>query len=141
MSFIYFRHSDIKEFECDECGKQFKRKDKLKEHAKRMHQRSIKNENASTIASSYIIPPNVVPLREENDISVPGLARPKKKKKSKGSAVLSRRNDIETPKGQMLKEKKAIKQDELTNGTNASTSSTAIPGTPPTKKHIPKVKI
>merc|ERR1711894_324679 len=31
------KHSDVKEFECNECGKRFKRKDKLKEHAKRMH--------------------------------------------------------------------------------------------------------
>lgn len=31
------RHSDRREFLCQSCGKQFKRKDKLKEHAKRMH--------------------------------------------------------------------------------------------------------
>ena len=31
------RHSDVREFLCANCGKQFKRKDKLKEHMKRMH--------------------------------------------------------------------------------------------------------
>lgn len=30
-------HSDHKEFLCQICGKQFKRKDKLKEHLQRMH--------------------------------------------------------------------------------------------------------
>jgi len=35
--FHFFRHSDFREFSCDDCGKQFKRKDKLKEHVKRMH--------------------------------------------------------------------------------------------------------
>ena len=78
---------------------------------------------------------------KENNISVPGLARPKKKTKFKSSVALSQRNDIETPRGKMLKEKKAIKQDELTNQTNASTSSAAMPGATPTKKHIPKVNI
>ena len=34
---MYSRHSDEKEFGCEECGKRFKRKDKMKEHAKRMH--------------------------------------------------------------------------------------------------------
>ena len=31
------RHSDHREFLCQSCGKQFKRKDKLKEHIQRMH--------------------------------------------------------------------------------------------------------
>lgn len=31
------RHSDHREFLCQACGKQFKRKDKLKEHIQRMH--------------------------------------------------------------------------------------------------------
>ncbi len=31
------RHSDHREFLCANCGKQFKRKDKLKEHMQRMH--------------------------------------------------------------------------------------------------------
>lgn len=31
------RHSDHREFLCQSCGKQFKRKDKLKEHMQRMH--------------------------------------------------------------------------------------------------------
>lgn len=31
------RHSDLREFLCQSCGKQFKRKDKLKEHIQRMH--------------------------------------------------------------------------------------------------------
>jgi len=31
------RHSDHREFLCQVCGKQFKRKDKLKEHMQRMH--------------------------------------------------------------------------------------------------------
>lgn len=30
-------HSDRWEFKCDICDKQFKRKDKLKEHTNRMH--------------------------------------------------------------------------------------------------------
>ena len=31
------KHTNVRNFMCDLCGKQFKRKDKLKEHAKRMH--------------------------------------------------------------------------------------------------------
>nr|XP_032800057.1 PR domain zinc finger protein 10-like [Petromyzon marinus]XP_032800058.1 PR domain zinc finger protein 10-like [Petromyzon marinus] len=31
------RHSDQRDFLCSSCGKQFKRKDKLKEHMQRMH--------------------------------------------------------------------------------------------------------
>lgn len=31
------KHSEHREFLCALCGKQFKRKDKLKEHVKRMH--------------------------------------------------------------------------------------------------------
>ena len=31
------RHSNHREFMCESCGRQFKRKDKLKEHMKRMH--------------------------------------------------------------------------------------------------------
>jgi hypothetical protein len=34
---FFKRHSDHREFLCANCGKQFKRKDKLKEHMKRMH--------------------------------------------------------------------------------------------------------
>jgi len=34
---FFQRHSDHREFLCANCGKQFKRKDKLKEHMKRMH--------------------------------------------------------------------------------------------------------
>jgi hypothetical protein len=35
------RHSEIKDFMCDDCGKQFKRKDKLREHVKRMHNNAV----------------------------------------------------------------------------------------------------
>ena len=31
------KHTEAKEFMCDDCGKQFKRKDKMREHVKRMH--------------------------------------------------------------------------------------------------------
>lgn len=31
------RHTSHREFMCETCGRQFKRKDKLKEHTKRMH--------------------------------------------------------------------------------------------------------
>ena len=31
------KHSERKDFVCDECGKRFKRKDKMREHVKRMH--------------------------------------------------------------------------------------------------------
>ena len=31
------RHSETKDFMCEDCAKQFKRKDKLREHVKRMH--------------------------------------------------------------------------------------------------------
>ena len=31
------RHTTHREFMCETCGRQFKRKDKLKEHIKRMH--------------------------------------------------------------------------------------------------------
>lgn len=41
------RHSDHREFLCADCGKQFKRKDKLKEHCKRMHSEDREN-NSST---------------------------------------------------------------------------------------------
>ena len=51
-NFIYelnfcFRHSDKREFLCNECGKTFKRKDKLKEHAKRIHSQERKAKNAA----------------------------------------------------------------------------------------------
>ena len=36
-SFLFNRHSERKDFVCHECGKPFKRKDKMKEHVKRMH--------------------------------------------------------------------------------------------------------
>ena len=36
------RHSDKREFLCNECGKTFKRKDKLKEHAKRIHENPLR---------------------------------------------------------------------------------------------------
>ena len=35
--FLPIRHSDVREFSCPDCGKQFKRKDKMKEHFRRMH--------------------------------------------------------------------------------------------------------
>ena len=40
------RHSDKREFLCNECGKTFKRKDKLKEHAKRIHENPLRKNNA-----------------------------------------------------------------------------------------------
>ncbi|XP_046666890.1 PR domain zinc finger protein 10-like [Homalodisca vitripennis] len=38
---ILLKHSDHREFLCADCGKQFKRKDKLKEHMKRLHSSDI----------------------------------------------------------------------------------------------------
>ena len=43
--FLYFRHSDKREFLCNECGKTFKRKDKLQEHTKRIHSQERKARN------------------------------------------------------------------------------------------------
>ena len=31
------KHTDLREFMCENCGRQFKRRDKLREHVKRMH--------------------------------------------------------------------------------------------------------
>ena len=45
-SIFLFRHSDKREFLCNECGKTFKRKDKLKEHAKRIHENPLRKNNA-----------------------------------------------------------------------------------------------
>lgn len=42
-------HSDVKEFLCNDCGKQFRRKDKLREHVLRMH--AARNEDQNAAAS------------------------------------------------------------------------------------------
>uniref|UniRef100_A0A6A7G389 PR domain zinc finger protein 10-like isoform X2 n=1 Tax=Hirondellea gigas TaxID=1518452 RepID=A0A6A7G389_9CRUS len=42
-------HSELREFKCDECGKEFKRKDKLREHQKRMHGPNAKSTKFSTV--------------------------------------------------------------------------------------------
>ena len=48
MNPIFFlRHSDKREFLCNECGKTFKRKDKLKEHAKRIHENPLRKNNVA----------------------------------------------------------------------------------------------
>ena len=44
------RHSNIREFMCDACGRQFKRKDKLKEHVKRVHNGKTDTMKAETTA-------------------------------------------------------------------------------------------
>ena len=37
MKIHMVKHTAAKDFMCDDCGKQFKRKDKMREHVKRMH--------------------------------------------------------------------------------------------------------
>lgn len=54
------RHSDHREFLCANCGKQFKRKDKLKEHMKRMHapdrEAKVNAKNSSKSGSKKFVP-------------------------------------------------------------------------------------
>lgn len=40
---MFYRHSDVKEFLCSQCGKQFKRKDKLREHQIAKHSEHAEN--------------------------------------------------------------------------------------------------
>lgn len=41
----FYRHSDEREFLCANCGKQFKRKDKLTEHMRNMHSEERERKN------------------------------------------------------------------------------------------------
>lgn len=41
---MYFSHSDVREFLCSDCGKQFKRKDKLREHILSIHVKAAKEQ-------------------------------------------------------------------------------------------------
>ena len=50
----FFRHSDKREFLCNECGKTFKRKDKLQEHAKRIHSQERKARNLAAAQAAQI---------------------------------------------------------------------------------------
>ncbi len=45
----------MKEFTCNDCGKQFKRKDKLREHVQRMHTDTTKNSDKQE--DQYETPP------------------------------------------------------------------------------------
>ena len=44
------RHFDVRNFPCNDCGKQFKRKDKLREHCIRMH--TNKSEKGNGVGSA-----------------------------------------------------------------------------------------
>lgn len=59
-----FRHSDVKEFLCSNCGKQFKRKDKLREHQIAKHSENTENnkQNLSIVASQSDKPDVVVKI-------------------------------------------------------------------------------
>ena len=50
------RHSEAKDFMCDDCGEQCKRKDKLREHGKRMHNVLSKKERP------IVVPTETKPL-------------------------------------------------------------------------------
>ena len=52
FKFYIFRHSDKREFLCNECGKTFKRKDKLKEHAKKIHSLQRKTSSMMIMAAA-----------------------------------------------------------------------------------------
>lgn len=41
---MFFSHSDVREFLCSDCGKQFKRKDKLREHILSIHVKAAKKQ-------------------------------------------------------------------------------------------------
>ena len=47
------RHSEAKDFMGDDCGKQFKRKDKLKEHGERMHDVLSKKERTIVVLTDH----------------------------------------------------------------------------------------
>ena len=62
--YIFFRHSDKREFLCNECGKTFKRKDKLKEHAKKIHSLQRKTSAMMIVAPASTHPPETIEVAE-----------------------------------------------------------------------------
>lgn len=63
------RHSDRKEFLCNDCGKQFKRKDKLREHVMRMHSDQPEEDPGGLQSSPAVTPrePKFVPKVSPTD--------------------------------------------------------------------------
>jgi uncharacterized Zn-finger protein len=55
------RHSECRDFSCSECGKEFKRKDKLRDHLKKVHSGAARPEVAP--------PPPVQPLSHQTSAS------------------------------------------------------------------------
>ena len=78
----YCRHSDVKEFECNECGKQFKRKDKLKEHAKRMHHSTLSSINSQPQISNEINVSSKIASVGDNSLLLASKTLPLKKTKN-----------------------------------------------------------
>ena len=62
---LILQHSNVREFMCDTCGRQFKRKDKLKEHVKRIHDEKLRIEAAAVTAPSVTLPPKVIDTNEQ----------------------------------------------------------------------------
>ncbi|KAG7175338.1 PR domain zinc finger protein 10-like [Homarus americanus] len=57
-------HSDRRDFLCPDCGKRFKRKDKLREHSKRMHSTEREARTSKSVAKA---PPKFVPKVDPTD--------------------------------------------------------------------------
>lgn len=57
-------HSDRRDFLCPDCGKRFKRKDKLREHAKRMHSAEREDRSLKSVSKG---PPKFVPKVDPAD--------------------------------------------------------------------------
>lgn len=147
-----FRHSDVKEFECFECGKRFKRKDKLKEHAKRMHQPS--SSNSSTVSSGFIPLPSAsankialtsgegVTVKGPEDISLNVINKQKRKKKVLRSNLMAAPKEAEKPKEPVKVEETIVNGSDERKESN-TTAETASPMSTPgaSKKHIPKVNV
>ena len=68
------KHSERKDFVCDECGKRFKRKDKMREHVKRMHneERKMKQMQLQKIGAQKLrgTQPNQKSSNQSEDLAV-----------------------------------------------------------------------
>ena len=147
----YFRHSDVKEFECNECGKQFKRKDKLKEHAKRMHHSTLTSVNSQPQMSNQIDISSKLVSARNDPLLLESKTLPLKKKKNLKKKSLEPREETQSQSTQKVNEsstpiimdlsahKDKISEDAKSISSKSLAVAIQAVAPPSSKRHVPKV--
>ena len=147
----YFRHSDVKEFECNECGKQFKRKDKLKEHAKRMHHSTVSSINFQPQISNEMSVSSKIGSAGDNPLLLDSKTSPLKMKKNLKKKSQTPRVETQSQSNEKVYESPtpiimdlSANKEKVSVDSNSSSSKgpvVALPTVPPpsSKRHVPKV--